>query len=160
MDVRGVDLAITGPSGLHRNSPQRLNVSSLRVFNQIRDPETFRFCDKRGICTPSLTYHFKKKSLGVKSGDLGVHFSKQLSLFLHVQSNVVIVRCSCNHERHYRNGVGPHPVGKGNFPNLSALVGTTIAASYPGTCAQLVFSRRRMVRKDFTMIICIRNKFI
>ena len=30
---------LTGPSGLHRNSPQGLNVSSIRVFDQIRDPE-------------------------------------------------------------------------------------------------------------------------
>ena len=30
---------LTGPSGLHRNSPQRLNISSIRVFVQIRDPE-------------------------------------------------------------------------------------------------------------------------
>ena len=27
------------PSGLHRNSPQGLNVSSIRIFDQIRDPE-------------------------------------------------------------------------------------------------------------------------
>ena len=30
---------LTGPSGLHRNSAQGLNISSIRVFNQIRDPE-------------------------------------------------------------------------------------------------------------------------
>ena len=30
---------LTGPSGLHRNSPQELNISSIRVFVQIRDPE-------------------------------------------------------------------------------------------------------------------------
>ena len=30
---------LTGPSGLDRNSPQRLNISSIRVFDQIRDPE-------------------------------------------------------------------------------------------------------------------------
>ena len=30
---------LTGPSGLHRNSPQGLNTSSIRVFDQIRDPE-------------------------------------------------------------------------------------------------------------------------
>ena len=30
---------LTGPSGLHRNSPQGLNISSIRVFYQIRDPE-------------------------------------------------------------------------------------------------------------------------
>ena len=31
---------LTGPSGLHRNSPQGLNISSIRVFDQIRDPES------------------------------------------------------------------------------------------------------------------------
>ena len=30
---------LTGPSGLHRNSPQGLNISFIRVFDQIRDPE-------------------------------------------------------------------------------------------------------------------------
>ena len=30
---------LTGPSGLHRNSPQELNISSISVFNQNRDPE-------------------------------------------------------------------------------------------------------------------------
>ena len=30
---------LTGPSGLHRNSPQGLNISSIRAFDQIRDPE-------------------------------------------------------------------------------------------------------------------------
>ena len=30
---------LTGPSGLHRNSPQGLNISSITVFDQIRDPE-------------------------------------------------------------------------------------------------------------------------
>ena len=30
---------LTGLSGLHRNSPQGLNISSVRVFDQIRDPE-------------------------------------------------------------------------------------------------------------------------
>ena len=29
---------LTGPSGLHRNSPHGLNISSIRVFDQIRDP--------------------------------------------------------------------------------------------------------------------------
>ena len=29
----------TRPSGLHRNSPQGLNISSIKVFDQIRDPE-------------------------------------------------------------------------------------------------------------------------
>ena len=29
----------TGPSGLHRNSPQELNISSIKVFDQIRDPK-------------------------------------------------------------------------------------------------------------------------
>ena len=30
---------LTRPSGLHRNSPQGLNIGSIRVFDQIRDPE-------------------------------------------------------------------------------------------------------------------------
>ena len=30
---------LTGPSGLHRISPLGLNISSIRVFDQIRDPE-------------------------------------------------------------------------------------------------------------------------
>ena len=30
---------LSGPSGLHRNSPQMLNISSIRAFDQIRDPE-------------------------------------------------------------------------------------------------------------------------
>ena len=30
---------LTWPSGLHWNSPQGLNISSIRVFDQIRDPE-------------------------------------------------------------------------------------------------------------------------
>ena len=30
---------LTGPSGLHRNSPQGLNISSIRIFDQIRDPK-------------------------------------------------------------------------------------------------------------------------
>ena len=30
---------LTEHSGLHRNSPQGLNISSIRVFDQVRDPE-------------------------------------------------------------------------------------------------------------------------
>ena len=30
---------LTGPFELHRNSPQGLNISSIRVFDQIRDPK-------------------------------------------------------------------------------------------------------------------------
>ena len=30
---------LTGPSGLHQNSPQGLNIGSIRVSDQIRDPE-------------------------------------------------------------------------------------------------------------------------
>ena len=30
---------LTGSSGVHRNSPQGLNIGSIRVFDQIRDPE-------------------------------------------------------------------------------------------------------------------------
>ena len=36
---RGEWIWLAGPSGFHRNSPQRLNISSIRVFDQIRDPE-------------------------------------------------------------------------------------------------------------------------
>ena len=32
-------IGLTGPSRLHRNSPQGLNISSISVFDQIRDPE-------------------------------------------------------------------------------------------------------------------------
>ena len=32
-------ICLTGPSGLHRNSPHGLNISSIRVFDQIRNPE-------------------------------------------------------------------------------------------------------------------------
>ena len=32
-------ILLTRPYGLHRNSPQGLNISSIRVFDQIRDPE-------------------------------------------------------------------------------------------------------------------------
>ena len=44
-DPRGTSVEVrrmawlTGSSGLHRNSPQRLNVSSIRVSDQIRVPE-------------------------------------------------------------------------------------------------------------------------
>ena len=38
MEVRRMDW-LTGPSGLHRNSLQGLNISSIRDFGQIRDPE-------------------------------------------------------------------------------------------------------------------------
>ena len=32
-------MRLAGLSGLHRNSPQRLNISSIMVFDQTRDPE-------------------------------------------------------------------------------------------------------------------------
>ena len=35
---------LTGPSGLYRNSSQGLNISSNRVFDQIRDPEIQSSC--------------------------------------------------------------------------------------------------------------------
>ena len=35
----GERIWLTGPSGLHQNSPQGLNISSIRGFDQIRDPE-------------------------------------------------------------------------------------------------------------------------
>ena len=47
---------LTGPSGLHRNSPQGLSISFNRVFDQIRGPEmpsSFaprqQFCPKAGL---------------------------------------------------------------------------------------------------------------
>ena len=36
---RGEWIWLTGPSGLHRNLPQGLNIGSIRVFDQIRDLE-------------------------------------------------------------------------------------------------------------------------
>ena len=36
---RGERIWLTGPSGFHRNSPPGLNIISIRVFDQIRDPE-------------------------------------------------------------------------------------------------------------------------
>ena len=36
---RGEWIWLAGPSGLHRNSPQGLSISSIEVFNQMRDPE-------------------------------------------------------------------------------------------------------------------------
>ena len=36
---RGEWIWLTGPSGLHQNSPQGSNISSIMVFDQIRDPE-------------------------------------------------------------------------------------------------------------------------
>ena len=38
LEVRKV-ICLSGPSGLHRNSPQELNISSIRVFDRITDPE-------------------------------------------------------------------------------------------------------------------------
>ena len=39
VEVRRVD-SLTGPSGLQRNSPQGLNISSISVFDQIRYPKS------------------------------------------------------------------------------------------------------------------------
>ena len=36
-------IRLTWPSGLHRNSPQGLNISSIRVFDQVRDPVVFTY---------------------------------------------------------------------------------------------------------------------
>ena len=53
-------ICLTEPSGLHRNSPQVLNISSIRVFGQIRDPEIpFAPCSttlnwKRWVSLPFL----------------------------------------------------------------------------------------------------------
>ena len=35
----GACIWLTGPSGLHRNSPQGLNISSIGIYDQIREPE-------------------------------------------------------------------------------------------------------------------------
>ena len=35
----GVWIWLTGPCGLHQNSPQELNISSIKAFDQIRDPD-------------------------------------------------------------------------------------------------------------------------
>ena len=68
---------LTGPSGLHRNSPQGLNISSIRVFDQIRDPEipiTLR--------PPSKLYYSKKKKQRTKLLHI---FSLCLSIFAEKQ---------------------------------------------------------------------------
>ena len=44
---------LTGPSALHRNSPHRLHISSIRVFDQIRHPEIL--ITLRPICNIGLT---------------------------------------------------------------------------------------------------------
>ena len=46
----GERIWLTGPSGLHRNLPHGLNISSIMVFDQIRDPE---------IPIPLLPYNLK-----------------------------------------------------------------------------------------------------
>ena len=62
---------LTGPSGLHRNSPQGLNITSIRVFDQIRDPEIpvtlrpriiYRTYLKQNICF-SFIGHLLQKSI-------------------------------------------------------------------------------------------------
>ena len=47
---------LNGPSGLHRNSPQGLNIRSVRVFDLIRDPEI------PIILRPHLIYNPEKKN--------------------------------------------------------------------------------------------------
>ena len=43
------------PSGLHRNSPQALNISFIRHFDHIRDPETpITLCPSSSICIINL----------------------------------------------------------------------------------------------------------
>ena len=50
----GERIWLTGPSGLHRNSPQGLNISFSRLFDQVRDPEIpITFC-------PQLEHRTKK----------------------------------------------------------------------------------------------------
>ena len=43
---------LTGSSGFHRNSPQGLNISSIRVFDQMRDPKI-----PIKICRPFFLFH-------------------------------------------------------------------------------------------------------
>ena len=60
---------LTGPSGLHRNSPQGLNIIAIRVFDQIRDleiPITLRPLEKDGAC--KMNRQNKKCSCARKSG--------------------------------------------------------------------------------------------
>ena len=45
-------ILLTGPSGLHRNSPHELNISSIRVFDQIRDPEIPIILRPHSYCIP------------------------------------------------------------------------------------------------------------
>ena len=64
----GAWIWLTGPSGLHRNSSQRLNISSFRAFDQIRDltiPITLR-----PRMTHSLTKIFISRVIGVKGGKI------------------------------------------------------------------------------------------
>ena len=67
---------LTGPSGLHRNSPQGLNISSIRVFDQIRDMET-----PITLC-PLIYYH----QLFCKLRNQG-HSSAQWQVFPHKLRN-------------------------------------------------------------------------
>ena len=57
MEVRKVDLA-NWALRTHRNSPQGLNISSIRVFDQIRDPEI-----EITLRPFSITEYFTFKSL-------------------------------------------------------------------------------------------------
>ena len=65
---------LAGPSGLHRNSPQALNISSIRVFDQIRDPEipiTLRpqkLISSSSECSAQgQVLHCKRRNLGYSS---------------------------------------------------------------------------------------------
>ena len=55
-------ICLTGPSGLHWNSPQGLNISSIRVFDQIRDPEIP--ITLRPLCIISSNHKWKYCDLG------------------------------------------------------------------------------------------------
>ena len=70
VEVRRGDLA-NCPPGLLRNSPQRLNISSMRAFDRIRDPEIpialyvyvcvcVRACVRVCVCVDVLKYMERK----------------------------------------------------------------------------------------------------
>ena len=50
---------LTWPCGLHRNSPQGLNISSIRVFDQIRDQKSQSLISSSGVNFFRRTMHSK-----------------------------------------------------------------------------------------------------
>ena len=61
---------LTGPSGLHRNSPQGLHISSIRVFNQIRDQEIPITLRQSSECSAQgQVFHCKRRNLGCSSAE-------------------------------------------------------------------------------------------